>query len=56
MYAREPDAFDELRGLATQCLGNETAAEILVWGAKAYRLDPKTPFPVIPGREEGSGP
>lgn len=47
MYAREPDAFDELRLLAVEHLGGEGAAERLIAAAKGYREDPRMPLPVI---------
>jgi len=47
MYAREPDAFEELFRLASAYLESAEAAQALVEGAKAYRADPAAPRPVL---------
>lgn len=47
LYAREPDAFDELRELVMKYLHSEEAAEVLIAAAMAYRRNPKVGIPVI---------
>ena len=47
LYAKSPDAFDELHQLAMHYLASEPAAQQLITAAKAYRTNHKTPFPVI---------
>ncbi|GAJ23753.1 unnamed protein product, partial [marine sediment metagenome] len=47
MYAREPDAFEELHELAMEYIGDETVAAQLVEGAKAYRKSSRSPIPAI---------
>jgi hypothetical protein len=47
MYARAPDAFGELWGLASHFLGDERAAQALVAAAQAYRADASTPIPAL---------
>ena len=47
MYAREPDAFEELHELAMEYIGDEMVAAQLVEGAKAYRKSSRSPIPAI---------
>ncbi len=47
LYAREPDAFDELRELVMKYLHSEEAAEELIAAARAYRRNQKVAIPVI---------
>ena len=47
MYAREPDAFEELRQLVLRHIGSEEAAEKMVETAKTYRTDGETAVPTI---------
>ena len=47
MYAKEPDAFDELRELVLKHLGSAEAADTLIAGAGDYRKNPKPQFPVL---------
>jgi hypothetical protein len=47
LYAREPDAFDELDAVVMRYLYSEEAAQQLVAAAKSYRSDSKTAIPVI---------
>ncbi|MBW8039910.1 MAG: M56 family metallopeptidase [Planctomycetes bacterium] len=47
LYAREPDAFDELHALSMKYLGSGQAAQQLIAVAKAYRTNPEVAIPVI---------
>jgi beta-lactamase regulating signal transducer with metallopeptidase domain/tetratricopeptide (TPR) repeat protein len=47
LYAKEPDAFDELRETARKYPGTAEAADQLVVAAKAYRKDKTAPIPVL---------
>ena len=47
MYAREPDASDELQRLMLKHIGSEEAAEQMIKAARAYRTNSRTSIPVI---------
>lgn len=57
IYAREPDAFEELHQLVLKRIGSEEAADKMVKAAKAYRNNQKSKIPVIESmaREEPAG-
>ncbi len=56
MYAREPDAFDELKALTLKYTGSEQAADQMVNAVKAYRADWRTAMPVISSPQNSTVP